>query len=245
MHGGQPLVYLDSANTSQKPRQVHRRDERVLRAAQRQRPPGHARARPRRRPRATRAPATRSPRFIDAPAPRRGRLHQEHLRGAQPGRVHAGLGRRALPVGPGDEIVITEMEHHSNIVPWQLLAQRTGATLRWFGITDEGRLDLSRHRRADHRADQGRLAACRCPTCSARVNPVARDRRRGPRGRRAGAWSTRSQAVPHMPVDVPALGADFLAFTGHKMLRPDRHRRAVGPPRAAGRRCRRSSAAAR
>ena len=46
-------------------------------------------------------------------------------------------------VGPGDEIVITEMEHHSNIVPWQLLAERTGATLRWFGITDEGRLDLS------------------------------------------------------------------------------------------------------
>src|SRR5690606_8210541 len=46
-------------------------------------------------------------------------------------------------MGPGDEIVISEMEHHSNIVPWQLLAQRTGATLRWFGVTDEGRLDLS------------------------------------------------------------------------------------------------------
>src|SRR5213076_1144773 len=46
-------------------------------------------------------------------------------------------------LGPGDEIVISEMEHHSNIVPWQLLCERTGATLRWFGITDDGRLDLS------------------------------------------------------------------------------------------------------
>ena len=48
-----------------------------------------------------------------------------------------------LAVGPGDEVVITEMEHHSNIVPWQLLTERTGATLRWFGLTDDGRLDLS------------------------------------------------------------------------------------------------------
>src|SRR6185369_3851283 len=56
----------------------------------------------------------------------------------------AGAQDPRLRLGPGDEIVITEMEHHSNIVPWQLLARRTGATLRWFGLTDEGRLDLSR-----------------------------------------------------------------------------------------------------
>ena len=55
--------------------------------------------------------------------------------------------RSPYQIGPGDEIVITEMEHHSNIVPWQLLAERTGATLRWFGITDDGRLDLSDARR--------------------------------------------------------------------------------------------------
>ncbi len=65
-------------------------------------------------------------------------------------------GRRGGPVGEGDEVLITEMEHHSNIVPWQLLTERTGATLRWFGLTDDGRLDLSNDRRPDHRAHQGR-----------------------------------------------------------------------------------------
>ena len=55
----------------------------------------------------------------------------------------AGAGGRAVPVGPGDEVVVTEMEHHANLVPWQELCQRTGATLRWFGVTDDGRLDLS------------------------------------------------------------------------------------------------------
>ena len=75
--------------------------------------------------------------------------------GDQPGRLRHGQrdGRRSpagapdrFRLGPGDEIVITEMEHHSNIVPWQLLCERTGATLRWFGVTDDGRLDLSQPR---------------------------------------------------------------------------------------------------
>ncbi|HJY26229.1 MAG TPA: aminotransferase class V-fold PLP-dependent enzyme, partial [Actinomycetes bacterium] len=121
-------------------------------------------------------------------------------------------------VGPGDEIVITEMEHHSNIVPWQLLAERTGATLRWFGITDEGRLDLS---------DLDDLITERTKVVSfvyvsnilGTVNPVTQITQRA---REVGALSVvdASQAVPQLPVDVAALGADFVAFTGHKMCGP-------------------------
>jgi cysteine desulfurase / selenocysteine lyase len=121
-------------------------------------------------------------------------------------------------VRPGDEIVITEMEHHSNIVPWQLLAERTGATLRWFGITDEGRLDLS---------EMDELITDRTKVVSfvyvsnilGTVNPVAEITQRA---REVGALSVvdASQAVPQLPVDVAALGADFVAFTGHKMCGP-------------------------
>ncbi|MFG2037169.1 cysteine desulfurase [Dactylosporangium sp. NPDC048998] len=123
-----------------------------------------------------------------------------------------------LRLGPGDEIVITEMEHHSNIVPWQLLAQRTGATLRWFGLTDEGRLDLS---------NIDELITPRTKLVSVvhysnilgTINPVdvlvAKARQVG-----ALVLLDGSQSVPHVPVDVNALGADFVAFTGHKMLGP-------------------------
>jgi cysteine desulfurase / selenocysteine lyase len=123
-----------------------------------------------------------------------------------------------LAVGPGDEVVITEMEHHSNIVPWQLLTQRKGATLRWFGLTDEGRLDLS---------DIDELINERTKVVSlvwvsnmlGTVNPVAQIARRA---REVGAIVVvdASQAVPQMPVDVVASGADLLAFTGHKTVGP-------------------------
>jgi len=121
-------------------------------------------------------------------------------------------------VGPGDEVVISEMEHHSNIVPWQLLTQRTGATLKWFGITDEGRLDLS---------DIDRLITERTKVISVTwvsnmlgtVNPldqiIAKARSVG-----ALVVVDGSQAVPQLPVDMAALGADFVAFTGHKMVGP-------------------------
>ena len=234
MHGGLPLVYLDSANTSQKPRQVldamidhyERHNANVA--------PGRCTCSAEEATAAYEGGRDKVAAFIDAPSAGRGRLHQERLRGAQPGREHAGLARPALQVGPGDEIVITEMEHHSNIVPWQLLAQRTGATLRWFGDHRRRPARLSRHRRADHRAHQGRLAGCTCPTCSA---PSTRSPRSPPRRTRSARWwsSTAPRPCRRCPVDVPALGADFYAFTGHKVVRPDRHRRALGPPRAAGR----------
>jgi cysteine desulfurase / selenocysteine lyase len=121
-------------------------------------------------------------------------------------------------VGPGDEIVITEMEHHSNIVPWQLLAERTGAKLRWFGITDEGRLDLSNI--DDLITERTKVVAfVYVSNILGTINPVVQIAQRA---REVGALSVvdASQAVPQLPVDVSALGADFVAFTGHKMCGP-------------------------
>jgi cysteine desulfurase / selenocysteine lyase len=139
---------------------------------------------------------------------RDGRLSAE----APPGRSSR------FTLGPGDEVVISEMEHHSNIVPWQLLCERTGATLRWFGITDEGRLDESnldalvneRTKIVSHIYMSNTLGT---------VNPTARI---VARAREVGALVMLdcSQAVPHLPVDVTELGVDFIAFTGHKMCGP-------------------------
>jgi len=124
----------------------------------------------------------------------------------------------ALRVGPGDEIVITEMEHHSNIVPWQLLAERTGATLRWFGITDDGRLDLSTV--DDLITERTKVVSLvHVSNTLGTLNPVAAV---ASKAHAAGAVVVvdGSQAVPQIPVDVAALGADFYAFTGHKMCGP-------------------------
>ncbi|GAA2353677.1 cysteine desulfurase [Dactylosporangium salmoneum] len=121
-------------------------------------------------------------------------------------------------LGPGDEIVVTEMEHHSNIVPWQLLAQRTGATLRWFGLTDEGRLDLSGIDELINPRTK-LVAFVHYSNILGTINPVellvAKAREVG-----ALVLLDGSQSVPHVPVDAAALGADFIAFTGHKMLGP-------------------------
>src|SRR3954464_2034186 len=123
-----------------------------------------------------------------------------------------------LPVGPGDEIVVTEMEHHSNLVPWQLAAGRTGATLKWIGLTDDGRLDL---------ADLDRVITDRTKVVAfvhqsnllGTVNPVDVV---AARARQVGAYTVldASQSVPHMGIDVQALDVDAVAFTGHKMCGP-------------------------
>jgi cysteine desulfurase / selenocysteine lyase len=121
-------------------------------------------------------------------------------------------------VNASTDIVITEMEHHSNIVPWQQLAERSGATLRWFGITDEGRLDLSN---IDALITE-RTAVVSLTWVSnmlGTINPldvvIARAKAVG-----ALVVVDASQAVPQLPVDVSTLGADFVAFTGHKMVGP-------------------------
>jgi cysteine desulfurase/selenocysteine lyase len=121
-------------------------------------------------------------------------------------------------LGPGDEIVVTEMEHHANIVPWQQLALRTGATLRWFGVTDEGRLDLSD---LDELVNERTkiVAFTHQSNVLGTVNPPA------PlvaRAREVGALTLLDacQSVPHSRVDLHALGVDFAVFSGHKMLAP-------------------------
>jgi len=125
-------------------------------------------------------------------------------------------GRFRVP--PGDEILITEMEHHANLVPWQQLCERTGATLRWLGVTPEGRLDL------DHLDDMitGRtriVAVTHQSNVTGTVPPVA-DIARAAHDKGALVLADAAQSVPHQPVDVAALGVDFLAFSSHKMLGP-------------------------
>jgi cysteine desulfurase/selenocysteine lyase len=130
----------------------------------------------------------------------------------------AGPGSARFVVGPGDTIVVTEMEHHANLVPWQMLAQRTGATLRWLGLTDDGRLDLAD---LDTVVDATTklVAFTHQSNVLGTVNPVQTLVRRA---REVGALVLvdACQSVPHQVVDVAAIGADYLVFSGHKMLGP-------------------------
>ncbi|MEV8444021.1 cysteine desulfurase [Actinosynnema sp. NPDC051121] len=130
----------------------------------------------------------------------------------------AGPEAERFRIGPGDEIVVTEMEHHANLVPWQQLAARTGATLRWFGVTDEGRLDLSN---LDELVTERTkvVAFTHQSNVLGTVNPV---RVLADAARAVGALSVLDacQSVPHGPVDFKALGVDFAVFSGHKMLGP-------------------------
>jgi cysteine desulfurase / selenocysteine lyase len=121
-------------------------------------------------------------------------------------------------VGPGDEVVVTEMEHHANLVPWQELCLRTGATLRWFGLTDDGRLDLSDMDGVI--TERTKLVALTHQSnVLGTVNPLdaitARAHAVG-----ALVMLDACQSVPHQPVDVRATGVDFAVFSGHKMLGP-------------------------
>jgi cysteine desulfurase/selenocysteine lyase len=121
-------------------------------------------------------------------------------------------------VGRGDRIVVTEMEHHSNLVPWQRLAREAWAELTYVSVTDEGRLDLE----SLDLLLQGPVklvAFTHVSNVLGTVNPV---REIVARAHAAGALALvdAAQSVPHMPVDVEALGCDFLAFSGHKMCGP-------------------------
>jgi len=117
---------------------------------------------------------------------------------------------------PGDEVVVTEMEHHSNLVPWQLACQRSGATLKWFGLTEDGRLDLrdgviTERTKVVSLVHQSNVLGT--------INDVTAV---SAQARAVGATVVLDacQSVPHLGVDVQALGVDFIAFSGHKMLGP-------------------------
>ena len=125
----------------------------------------------------------------------------------------------ALPrLRPGDAILVTRMEHHANIVPWQLVAERTGATIKVADITPDGALDLDALLAA-MTADVRLLAVTHVSNVLGTVNPV-RDICRMARKRGIVTVVDGSQALPHMPVDVAAIGCDFYALTGHKMCGP-------------------------
>jgi cysteine desulfurase/selenocysteine lyase len=210
---GKPLVYLDNAATSQKPlvvieavrrflaeenanvhRGVHYLSERATLAFDAVR--GQARA------------------FLNAPAEHevifvRGTTEAINL-------VAQSYGRSVLK--PGDEILLTTMEHHSNIVPWQLIAGQTGAVVRAIPINDAGEVDLEAYRRL--LSPRTRIVGVvHVSNALGTVNPVAEMTRMA---HEAGAivLVDGAQAAPHLPIDVQALGCDFYACSGHKVFGP-------------------------
>lgn len=119
-------------------------------------------------------------------------------------------------VGPGDVIVTTELEHHANLIPWQELARRTGAELRWYSVTDDGRIDLD-SLQLDERVKV--VAFSHHSNVTGAIAPVGE---LVSRARAVGALTVLDacQSVPHQPIDFHALDVDFAAFSGHKMLGP-------------------------
>ena len=127
-------------------------------------------------------------------------------------------GSSRFALGPGDEVVVTEMEHHSNIVPWQLLAQRTGATFKFIPIDEDGRLIESAIDEVI--TDRTKVVSFTYQSNAlGTINPVAR---LVAKAHSVGALTIvdAAQAAPHIAIDVQALDVDFLAFTGHKLYGP-------------------------
>src|SRR5262249_40353923 len=122
-------------------------------------------------------------------------------------------------LGPGDVVVVTELEHHSNFVPWQFVARRTGATLAMIPLTDEGELELGSLDELAALGDVKVVAANHVSNSLGTINPVER----------LTAWAhdqgaifvcDAAQSAPHVPLDVRALGVDFLAISAHKLCGP-------------------------
>ena len=209
---GKPLVYLDSANTGQKPAAVieavdgfyRRHNANVSRAV-------HALG-----TEATEAyEASRRAlaRFLNV------RADELVLCSGTTFAINLVAYSWALPrLKAGDVILVSRMEHHANIVPWQLVAQRTGATIKVADITPEGTLDLDALWRA-MTPEVKLLAVAHVSNVLGTVNPV-REICREARKRGIATVVDGSQAVPHRPVDVAAIGCDFYAVTGHKMCGP-------------------------
>ena len=217
---GQPLIYLDSANTSQKPQVVidamvdhlERHNANIARAMHQLGAESTE---------AFEAGRDKVAAFLGAPS-RDEVIFTKNASEALNLVANTLAWKGPRQVGEGDEIVITEMEHHSNIVPWQLLTQRTGATLRWFGLTDDGHLDLT---------NIDSLLTERTKVVSftwvsnmlGTVNPVAELTRRA---HEVGAIVVvdASQAAPQLKIDLAAMAPeerpDVVVFTGHKVVGP-------------------------
>jgi len=210
---GKPLVYFDSANTAQKPAAVitavdafyREHNANVARAVHQLGEEATALYEGARRRIAT---------FLNAPS-----VDEIVLTSGTTQAINLVAWSFALPrLREGDAILVTTMEHHANIVPWQLVAERTGAKLKVAPITPEGELIVERF--VDLLTPEVKLAAVvHVSNVLGTVNPVAElaheTRRRG-----IPLLVDGSQAVPHLPVDVRALGCDFYAMTGHKLFGP-------------------------
>ncbi|QRP64890.1 cysteine desulfurase [Rhodanobacter sp. FDAARGOS 1247] len=210
---GKPLVYFDNANTSQKPLPVieamneHYREHNanVSRAVHQLGEEATA---------AYEGARDKLARFINAPS-----RNEVVLTSGTTQATNLVAYSHALPrLQPGDAILTTVMEHHANIVPWQLVAQRSGATLKAAPIDQRGELILEQY--IAMLTPEVKLACVtQVSNVLGTVNPV-REIARECRKRGIALLVDGSQAVPHRPVDVQALGCDFYALTGHKMLGP-------------------------
>jgi cysteine desulfurase / selenocysteine lyase len=210
---GRPLVYLDNAASSQKPRSVI---DAVSRYYERDNANVHRGLYDLSR-RATEAyehSRVRLARFVNAPAAE----EVIWVRGATEGINLVASAWGGANLKPGDEIVLTMLEHHSNIVPWQLVAERTGAKVRFADIDDQARIDLDQLRSL--RSGRTRIVACgHVSNAVGTIHPVAEIVRLA---HDVGALVLidGAQGAPHLKVDVQALGCDFYALSGHKMCGP-------------------------
>ncbi|QSB03857.1 cysteine desulfurase [Natronoglycomyces albus] len=221
--GGHRLAYLDSAATSQRPRQV----EEAMREFSE-----HSNANISRSVHTLGAEATeayegarsRVAAFIKAPSADEVIFTKNATESINlvayamlAATVEKGADER-FRLGEGDEIVVTQMEHHANLVPWQELCKRTGATLKWIGVRDDFRLDIDSIDQVI--TERTKLVALtHVSNLLGTRNPLSQVTKRA---HAVGALVLvdAAQSVPHMPIDVTEMGADFVAFTGHKMLGP-------------------------
>jgi cysteine desulfurase / selenocysteine lyase len=210
---GRPLVYLDSAATSQKPQAVLDRLARFYAAenANIHRGVYELSARATELYEGVRAQVAR---FLGAASPR----EIIFTRGATEGINLVAQSWARTFLAPGDEMLVTGMEHHSNIVPWQLVAQQTGAVLRAAPITDAGELDLAAFEAM--LSERTRLVAVvQLSNSLGTINPVRRIVELA-HGRGAVVLVDGAQSAPHLGVDVQALGCDFFVCSGHKLCGP-------------------------